>query len=78
MKAVVLGYIRPELDYISRGKAFWQPRDGNSLNLALSFVEALIEDIETDKKVALRCLARPEYQKFKLDPSFDVVQSPKL
>jgi len=44
MRAVVLGYIRPELDYISR--------------------EALIEDIETDKKVALNCLQRPGYQKY--------------
>ncbi|KAI0091867.1 riboflavin kinase [Irpex rosettiformis] len=45
MKAIVLGYIRPELDYVSR--------------------EALIEDIETDKRVALNCLTRPAYEKFK-------------
>ncbi|KAL4075760.1 hypothetical protein V8B97DRAFT_1926444 [Scleroderma yunnanense] len=44
MKVVVLGYIRPELDYTSR--------------------EALIEDIETDKKVALTSLARPGYQTY--------------
>jgi len=44
MKALVLGYIRPELDYTSR--------------------EALIEDINTDKRVALNSLARPGYQKF--------------
>ncbi|KAI0921474.1 hypothetical protein AcW1_004562 [Taiwanofungus camphoratus] len=50
MKAIVLGYIRPELDYISR--------------------EALIEDIETDKRVALKSLARPEYEKFKSDSLF--------
>ncbi|KAL0949549.1 hypothetical protein HGRIS_009598 [Hohenbuehelia grisea] len=50
MKAVVLGYIRPELDYTSR--------------------EALIDDIETDKRVALNCLQRPEYQKYTTDPHF--------
>ncbi|QRW19495.1 riboflavin kinase [Rhizoctonia solani] len=44
MSVVVLGYIRPELDYISR--------------------EALIEDIETDKRVALKSMDRPAYQAF--------------
>jgi len=47
---VVLGYIRPELDYISR--------------------EALIEDIEVDKRVALNCLQRPEYKKYEKDAHF--------
>jgi len=51
MKALVLGYIRPELDYVSR--------------------DALIEDIEMDKRVALNCLARPDYQKFTSDPYFN-------
>ncbi|KAF9816290.1 hypothetical protein IEO21_04155 [Rhodonia placenta] len=51
MKAIVLGYIRAELDYVSR--------------------EALIEDIETDKRVALKSLARPGYEKFRADPLFD-------
>ncbi|KZT12924.1 riboflavin kinase [Laetiporus sulphureus 93-53] len=50
MKAVVLGYIRPELDYTSR--------------------EALIEDIEMDKRVALKSLARPAYERYKSDPLF--------
>ncbi|TFK56102.1 riboflavin kinase [Heliocybe sulcata] len=53
LKALVLGYIRPELDYISR--------------------EALIDDIETDKRVALNSLARPAYEKYQEDPFF---QSP--
>ncbi|KIM67870.1 hypothetical protein SCLCIDRAFT_107040 [Scleroderma citrinum Foug A] len=44
MKVVVLGYVRPQLDYTSR--------------------EALIEDIETDKKVALTSMARPAYQTY--------------
>lgn len=42
MSVVVLGYIRPELDYVSR--------------------EALIEDIETDKRVALKSMDRPAYR----------------
>ncbi|KXN87896.1 Riboflavin kinase [Leucoagaricus sp. SymC.cos] len=52
MRAIVLGYIRPELNYTSRGK------------------EALIDDIETDKRVALRCLERPGYQKYAKDDHF--------
>jgi len=51
MKVIVLGYIRPELDYTSR--------------------EGLIEDIETDKRVALTSLLRPGYQKYMQDPRFD-------
>ncbi|KAL7282170.1 hypothetical protein ACG7TL_003639 [Trametes sanguinea] len=52
MKAVVLGYIRPQLDYTSR--------------------EALIEDIETDKRVALKSLARPAYETYRVDGFFDL------
>jgi len=58
MKVIVLGYIRPELDYVSR--------------------EALIEDIETDKRVALKSLARPGYEAFQSDPLFDSISHPKL
>ncbi|PPQ69387.1 hypothetical protein CVT24_001656 [Panaeolus cyanescens] len=54
MRALVLGYIRPELDYTT--------------------LEALIEDIETDKKVALNCLERPGYQKYKRDPQFVLIE----
>ncbi|KAF7331814.1 Flavokinase domain-containing protein [Mycena kentingensis (nom. inval.)] len=52
MKVVVLGYIRPELDYVSR--------------------EALIQDIEVDKLVALNSLKRPEYEKYRQDRHFDL------
>jgi len=52
MKAIVLGYIRPESDYTSR--------------------EGLIEDIETDKRVALKSLLRPAYQKFAQDKHFEL------
>ncbi|KAJ7368058.1 riboflavin kinase [Mycena albidolilacea] len=52
MNALVLGYIRPELDYTTR--------------------EALIEDIEIDKRVALNSLDRPAYAKYKEDSHFDL------
>ncbi|KAF9449883.1 riboflavin kinase [Macrolepiota fuliginosa MF-IS2] len=52
MRAIVLGYIRPELNYTSR--------------------EALIDDIETDKQVALRCLERSRYHKYEKDPHFEL------
>ncbi|KAG0702359.1 riboflavin kinase [Suillus ampliporus] len=52
MKSLVLGYIRPELQYTSR--------------------EALIEDIEFDKKVALKCLTRPGYEKYMSDSFFTI------
>ncbi|KAF9485404.1 riboflavin kinase [Pholiota conissans] len=54
MRSIVLGYIRPELDYISR--------------------EALIEDIEIDKKVSLNCLQRTGYQKYATDPVFRLAE----
>ncbi|KAJ6599308.1 riboflavin kinase [Mycena vulgaris] len=55
MNALVLGYIRPELDYTSR--------------------DALIEDIEVDKRVALNSLSRPQYTKYMKDPHFDLSSS---
>jgi riboflavin kinase len=33
-------------------------------------IEALIDDIETDKRVALNSLARPSYEKYVSDPFF--------
>ncbi|KAG5343025.1 Riboflavin kinase [Termitomyces sp. T112] len=53
MRAVVLGYIRPELDYTSR--------------------EALIDDINTDKRVALNSLDRPAYQAFTKHEHFRIL-----
>lgn len=52
MRVLVLGYIRPELDYTTR--------------------EALIDDIETDKKVAIASLARSAYTRYIKDPLFDL------
>ena len=38
-----------------------------------SITEGLIEDIETDKKVALNSLARPDYERYKTDKHFSVL-----
>jgi riboflavin kinase len=69
MRALVLGYIRPELDYVSRGTP---PaiRDLLACKIDLRFPEGLIEDIEIDRRVALNCLKRPEYEKYARDPHF--------
>jgi hypothetical protein len=48
MRVVVLGYIRPEYNYVSK--------------------EALIEDIEMDKRVAINSLARSLYEDYGSDP----------
>jgi len=48
MRVVVLGYIRPEFNYVSK--------------------EALIEDIEMDKRVAINSLSRNLYQDYSTDP----------
>jgi riboflavin kinase len=62
MRAIVLGYIRPELDYTSRGEPI--PIMPFVMHCTDILTEALIEDIETDKRVAEKSLARPGYQKF--------------
>jgi riboflavin kinase len=64
LNVVILGYIRPELDYTSRGQT-------SPLGLLLSAdrgsSESLIEDIHTDIRVALKSLDRPGYQVFASD-----------
>ncbi|VDC02581.1 unnamed protein product [Peniophora sp. CBMAI 1063] len=50
MEAIVLGYIRPQLDYTSR--------------------EALVDDIQTDIRVAQESLKRPAYQAYFSDCSW--------
>lgn len=65
LKALVLGYIRPEFNYISRGKCVIPVKHPN---IDPGETEALIDDIETDKKVALASLARPDYNKYASDP----------
>ena len=66
VKAVVLGYIRPELDFTSRGGIFAP----FCFILPYPFAEALIEDIEMDKRVAINSLDRPEYRQYASDPHF--------
>jgi len=61
MKVLVLGYIRPEYDYVSK--------------------EALIDDINTDIKVAVKSLERPAYKSFEKDErllSFPVAEGKTL
>jgi len=60
MSVLVLGYIRPELDYISRGA---QCRGMHVLTS-----DALVDDINFDVKVALNSLARPGYASYASDP----------
>jgi len=69
MRAIVLGYIRPELDYVSRGTLAFSNLFGDVCLIPIA--EALIQDIEIDKQVALNCLQRPEYQKYATDAHFD-------
>jgi len=63
MKVLVLGYVRPQLDYTSRGtwKHALLPASRHHSHVE---PEALIEDIEMDKKVALTSMARPAYQTY--------------
>lgn len=42
------------------------------------FSEDLIEDIETDKRVALNSLSRPAYQKFMHDNYFEISPIPDI
>jgi riboflavin kinase len=65
-----LGYIRPELQYTSRGAVVFFARFTHT---DVS-TEALIEDIEFDKKVALKSLARPGYEMYMTDPFFTAQQ----
>lgn len=67
LRAIVLGYIRPELDYTSRGRCqglFSQCSDKNY------FADALINDIETDKRVGENSVDRPAYRTFIQDSHF--------
>jgi riboflavin kinase len=67
MQAVILGYIRPELDYTSKGSNLLRAFGQNHVDIHRA--EALIEDINTDKCVALKSLSREAYMKFGVDPN---------
>lgn len=67
MTVLVLGYIRPELDYTSKGRTILLCTIAARSDY---IVEALIEDIQMDIRVALKSLSRPAYQAYRSDPSF--------
>lgn len=56
MRVAVLGYIRPEYNYVDK--------------------EALIQDIETDKRVAINSLARRPYEDYQSDPFLSAPSQP--
>ena len=60
MRVIVLGYIRPEYNYISKG---YPRRDYVD-------IDALIEDIRTDMKVASESLKRVGYSVYKTSNFF--------
>lgn len=69
MSVLVLGYIRPELDYVSKGESrIHVPPPSPRGPRAEAASEALISDINTDVKVALNSLARPEWAKYSTHP----------
>lgn len=72
MKVLVLGYIRPELDYTSRGRV--TVAEFLCRWLTLNEPEALIDDIEIDKQVSLRSLSRPDYAKYAEDMFFKKIE----
>lgn len=70
MSVLVLGYIRPELDYISRGRT-------GPLDVFLMLTsDALVDDINFDVKVALNSLARPGYAAYASDPYLSASKFP--
>ena len=75
MAVMVLGYIRPELDYISKGKSSaFAPLTRHLFSPYIT--EALIADINTDVKVALNCLQRESYVAFANDEFFAGIETP--
>lgn len=62
IKFNVLGYIRPELDYTTKGEYIPVIR---KIERLLTRTEALIEDINLDIKIALEALDRDAYQTYK-------------
>lgn len=75
MAVMVLGYIRPELDYISKGTPL--PRYPLFPTHRSPYLEALIADINTDVKVALNCLQREAYVAFANDEYFAGSEPPE-
>ena len=62
IQVIVLGYIRPEYNYTSIGMPF----------RGFSNVDALIEDIKMDMKVASESLKRIDYHAYKTSDFWSV------
>lgn len=78
IKTIVLGYIRPEYNYVNVGECCAPRVEAGQQRrrvLIRTFdpqhtTDALIEDIETDKEVAHKSLERKGYSVFETDPFF--------
>lgn len=73
IKTIVLGYIRPEYNYVDVGEYLMQCKTlhGSTRSpKSLPTADALIKDIETDKKVAIKSVDRDAYRSFAADPFF--------
>ena len=73
MKVVILGFIRPEFNYTTLGlsETLHRSSTGTDLNRAMT-TDALIDDIETDKRATLASLDRSAFQKYRSDDFFTV------
>ncbi|KAJ3292895.1 riboflavin kinase [Borealophlyctis nickersoniae] len=69
LRIIITGYIRPEKDYTTLGD--WKTTDGlplitaQKLTVTFQSPDALIEDINTDIRVAHKSLERPAYSQLK-------------
>lgn len=59
----VLGYIRPELNYTTKGMLHFFVL--HACGLLTAYTEALIKDIQTDIEIGVQTLNTPQYQKYK-------------
>lgn len=74
MKIVILGFVRPEYNYTSLGAVdilYNMFDSGTIVTDVFLCIDALIDDIETDKKASLASLDRDAYQAFKSDAFFN-------
>ena len=72
MRVLVLGYIRPELDYTSRGESYHTIINAHRYSPIWYLSEALKADIDTDIRVAIKSLERPAYSRYESDDFFDI------
>jgi riboflavin kinase len=76
LRTVILGFVRPEYNYASLGTSIsllLPPLCSYMGSVILKIwceTDALIKDIEMDKQVAAKSVARPAYQKYIQDSFF--------